>query len=223
MDWTALLEKLLNNFISIINPSWPQLILILSLVFMLVFHQNIRRMLDRAKQVGRDGVFFESAQNPPPITIIEEKDKSQHLLGGLTTLLTIKDNLQIIEQHLISQNLNDDPQKIINLLKHDLADVYFILRCERVYNIIFGTQIQLLKQLQQVVPNGLSQQSIDDHFNKISKHYDVHSNFDSNKYMFFLIQAGLVIIKDGIYHLTNFGADFLTWLQRAGLSENKPL
>lgn len=191
------------------------------LSFYVGFQKNIRHMLDRAKQLGKDGIFFESAQSAPPITILEEKDKSQQLLGSLTTLLTVKDNIQIIEQYLISQNLNDDPQKIINLLKHDLADVYFILRCERVYNIIFGTQIQLLKQLQQVVPNGLSQQSIDDHFNKISNIYDVHNNFDSNKYMFFLIQAGLVIIKDGIYHLTNFGADFLTWLQRAGLSETK--
>lgn len=219
-NWMPLKEKFFSNLVSIINPSSQQLILVLGLVFIFVFRQNIKRMLDRTKQIGKNGVIFEPAQNPPPTTILENQNKSQQILQGLTTLPTINTNLSIVDKYIASQP-TQDPQETINFLKRDLADVYFILRCERVYGIIFGSQIQLLKLLQKS-PFGLNQQAIDGYFNDAAKIYTEHGDFDSNKYMQFLIQAELIMISDDTYHITTFGSDFLTWLQRSGSSENKP-
>ncbi|QIN30663.1 hypothetical protein [Legionella longbeachae] len=211
---------MIDNLISITNPTWPQLTLILVLVFIFVFRSNISELLDRTKEIGRSGLILGPKQNPPPLTIVEQLDKSQRILEGVTSFPTVRDNLKIIDQNIASKS-TDDPNKIINDLKNDLADAFFILRCERVYYIIFGSQIRLLKKLQIAIPAGLNQIEINSYIEDLKKSIKEIGNFDTNQYMFFLLQAGLVLIVEDVYKITEYGVDFLTWLQRSGYSENK--
>lgn len=43
------LEQLVNNLISFTNPSWQQVVLILGMVFMGLFHWQIKRLIERLK------------------------------------------------------------------------------------------------------------------------------------------------------------------------------
>ncbi len=41
-------------------------------------------------------------------------------------------------------------------------------------------------------------------------------------YMNFLIQSSLIEVLEEKYIITNFGRDFIKWMNRFGITENKP-
>ena len=218
MDWLQLIKQLLTNVIGFTNPSWPQLVLILSLIFMLVFRNKIANLIDRIIKIGKDGMAFAEAKQIPPETLpinFHGNDKNNQSIPP-----TIEKNRELIK-HNLSRDTHSDHQKIVNL-SDELALVYFLLRCERVYANIFGSQIQLLVQLKNVSNIGLSTSAIEHHFNGLLKlHPDFFSGTDVNGYMSFLIQAELVIVNDNFYCITDFGKDFLMSLQKTGHTERR--
>ena len=214
-------DKLLNNIINLTNPTWPQLILLIGLLAIFIFRKNLSGLIDRAIKISPSGIDFQP-QIAPPATVTEELGKIQTTFSSITSLRTITSNQSIINQHLSNEKIVD-PTKARDYLIRELADVYFVLRCERVYYIVFGSQIQILKKLLTSQSTGLTQQDIDQHFEDIVKiHPDFFARWNNAQYMNFLIQANLVKKDNTLYKITDFGTDFLTWIQRSGYSENKP-
>lgn len=215
--WLNLGDKLLNNIINITNPSWPQL----CLIFILLFHKNISSLVDRIKHIGATGIDIDQFTRQPPAELPEEIETNYN---QLTQMKTINESIEFINSYL-NHKYQAEPESARKLLVSELANTYFNFRCQGVYNLIFGSQIRLLKDLLTNINSGLSKIQVTEYFNKIAKTYpDQFSTWNIDTYLSFLIQAKLVVLDSESYRITDFGVDFLTWLQRSGLQqENKPL
>lgn len=223
MDWMGYFDKLLNTVIALLNPTWPQAIIIIFVISLCKFTPNIRRLLDRIKRVGREGISFSEteAQPVPPTSMEEIKDKTdQFSQNNTVTITTIALTQNALKEFINKQSLNDNEK--ISLLIKELAETFFYLRCQATYNSIFGSQIQLLKKLNLYRIQGLSVSEIEKYFNDASALFpDFYAKWNSVMYLNFLHQSHLITMNRDNYCITEFGVDFLVWLQRAGVSENK--
>ena len=97
-----------------------------------------------------------------------------------------------------------------------------LLEFEQIYNLIFGTQISLLKKLNEVVGQGISEHEVQLYFSDVQEnHKEEFGIWSLDQYLNFLIERTLILFKDGAYHITNLGVEYLTWMARNGKSENK--
>jgi len=109
------------------------------------------------------------------------------------------------------------------LVKH-LAATKILLEFEQIHNLIFGTQIFLLKKLNEVGGQGKNREYVIAHFEQVKELFK--SNFvqwSFDQYMAFLLTRLLVTVDRDTYHITNLGVEYLTWMARTGRSENQPL
>lgn len=215
-----LLTSLLDNIVSWTNPSWQQAALAIVFILVYKFKRDISALIDRIKEVGRDGVKFHEEQKPVESTSpIPENTRidSESSEKKRQKLLTIQHHIQSLNQYFIGKNISACEEKNEEL-SYYVADLYFMLRCERIYAQIYGGQITILKKLAQGFE--VQKATINDFIEKNKK--DGHKWFDSwdvNKYMEFLIQSLLVEVKADQYCITNFGRDFLTWMKSTGMTE----
>jgi hypothetical protein len=110
------------------------------------------------------------------------------------------------------------------LIRH-LAGTKLLLEFEEIHSLIFGSQIHLLKQLNMSIPIGLSEYEVIAHYERVKQLFiDILAEWDSDKYLDFLYSK-LLITKneDNNIHITNLGVEYLTWIIRNGLREDKPL
>lgn len=227
MNWNYFIETsfqdVITNFISLLNPSWQQVLLSIALFFIIMFKANISDLLSKVRQISKEGVIFESQKNAPiTATPDEELKKNDRLFRGVTEIETISYNVDVIQEEL--KKVPTEQEKIRNLTNY-LAELFFILRCERVYNNIFGSQIALLEKLSKELDLGISLHKIEQYVDGIPALVAMYDGFPGNRiehYLFFLKTSLLITEKDNIFHITKFGMDFLTWLQRSSLRTDKP-
>lgn len=219
--WKEYLNTAINNLLTFLNPSWQEVILLLGVVIIIKFRKNIAGLIDRINKIGIEGIHCDPSQPSPPLTLEETKSTNETILQNITSIETIISNEKIIKDNLENKQLASEDSKIKSLTR-DLAEVYFVLRCERIYNSIFGSQIQLIKILSENRLNGVDQNHIDDYFTIVrNKDAGFYSNWNCMQYINFLLQSGVIIKQDNMYKITPFGIDFLTWLQRSGYPEKK--
>lgn len=214
-----LLETLLRNIVSITSPSMQQTILVFGVFFVLLFKKNIRNLIDRIIEVGKGGIKCNSMPEQTPVLDNVEKKLNENSQEFL--LPTIKHNISLINKY-ITENKDKFPtdKEEIEHLKYCLADITFILRCERVYQIIFGSQIRVLKKLNAGIDVSIEEINIILEENKKALPL-VFEKWDVNMYMYFLIESNLIEVIEEKYLITNFGMDFIKWMNRFGKTENK--
>jgi hypothetical protein len=114
-----------------------------------------------------------------------------------------------------------DKQVRETTLVRALAEVRLRAGHEFVYNRIFGSQISALKRL-----NEVGQATIDDtqqFFKPYSEQFpQLYSKYGFDKWAGFLESNGLIVQKDGLVEISDFGRDFLIYLTTMRLPENKP-
>ena len=205
--------------------SWPRLALILSIIIIVAYYQNIATFIDRVLKIGKDGIMLSPlSQSVVPTITFMENANFQQSIDNSSSMQTIRGYEKDINDYVsrnFDNNVEDKSKKLISAL----AIAQFEIRCTRVYFAIFGSQIELLKHLSRNSVSGLDQSSIDQYFEKIKKdHADFYEkgNWGVSQYLSFLIQSGLVSVgKNNNYQITVFGKDFLSWLQCTGTPENK--
>jgi hypothetical protein len=106
--------------------SWPVMILVLSLIFFFKFKDSISDFLRRITKVGTKNVGIE-ATSPS-----EQSEK-------------IKESLPATPLEELRRRIRENPDLIIN----DYTNLFNSLLFERAFNVIFGTQIDLLEHLSQ--------------------------------------------------------------------------
>lgn len=220
--WLNIGSKVLNNIIGYTNPTWPQLCLIIVLLFIYFFRKNISNLLDRVIHIGATGVDFQQSTINPPPDLSEEINKPKTNDSQIEQMKTIQESIQFINNYL-DEKYQNDPDKAKNLLISELATAYFNFRCQSVYNLIFGSQIQLLKSLNNNRDTGLSKAQANEHYNVIINNYPTPlSKWNIDNYLHFLTQSKLITLENESYKITHFGVDFLIWLLWSGLPDNKP-
>ncbi len=112
----------------------------------------------------------------------------------------------------------------VRVLTHHLAATQMALEFEQVYDAIFGSQIFLLKKLNEFSSVGLDPSYLEKHFDLTQKMFsDRLGDLTLERYLSFLHNRILIRMDFGKYHLTVRGVEFLLWLVRMGRSENRPL
>ena len=198
---------------------WPHITLVFGLVFIWVFKTPISTFLSKVDSVGKDGISTKAS----PEAQNENQEKN-----GAEELLAIDDSevIKEIEASIISdlheKNLEtgSDTDKV--LTRH-LAVAQLLLEYERIHGSIFGSQIFLLKRLNEVAGQGKHRGYIEEYYLSVQEHHDDLKDWEVGEYLYFLNQKSLITIIDEQYHISKKGVEYLIWLVKAGKSENRAL
>jgi hypothetical protein len=200
---------------------WPHLTFLFCLIFLLLFRGQLASLISRITSISKSGVKAESI---PEIQREKKKTEAvQELLLVIGNSIVLDDLEKRIRSELIDHGLGNDEDTIKVLIKH-FAAAKLLLEFEQIYNLIFGSQIFLLKKLNEVVGQGKSNEFVELHFQHVKELFNKElGGWSFDQYMMFLLGRLLVVNNNGIYHITNFGVEFLTWMARNGRSEARPL
>ena len=204
----------------IASIGWPQAALLFALVFIALFFRPLRSFIDRVKSFGKDGV---TTDDIPKSQIAESKTKAVEDLMRLGDSTLLKDVETAILTNLQHRGLGATGDSV-RVLTHHLAATQIALEFEQVHSVIFGSQIFLLKKLNEFSSVGLDPSYLEKHFDGVQKMFsDGLGDWTLEQYLSFLYNRTLIRMDFGKYHLTVRGAEFLLWLVRMGRSENLPL
>lgn len=211
----------MESIINLINSfGWPHVSLIFALIFIFLFKKPIREFIGRIKSVGKEGLKTESTQ----IAQVEEKRKQaveELMKFGDSNVTNELENY--IRQDLIKRGLDTDNDTAKVLIRH-LAATQLALDFEQIYNIIFGSQIFLLRRLNEVAGSGLDYEFIKNYFENVQDLFPEQlSRWTLEQYLDFLFKRTLITVKDNNYHITIKGVDFLLWLTKTARSDNRLL
>ncbi len=115
-------------------------------------------------------------------------------------------------------NITNEKNKLLN----DIAVRDIIIDYERIYNIIFGSQINLLEYLKNQ-QSGLPRREMELFFENVKKYNYIFVDWNLNNYINFLVQQKLIEPFGVSYQITPKGSSFLTYISNMGYSKNKAL
>jgi len=109
------------------------------------------------------------------------------------------------------------------LLIHSLAIAQINAWFERTYNIIYGSQISLLRKLSGFA-EGIPYKNVETHFEEAKNNFpEYYKNWTLKQYLNYLVESKFVERKGNDLLITKRGTDFLGILSITGYSENKSL
>ena len=127
-----------------------------------------------------------------------------------------------IKKDFISRGI-DITGEASSVLIHQLAVTQYLHWFERVYRIILGNQIHLLKLINEQSSKTIIKRWAVEYFGHIQNSFEDLSSWTSDDYLYFLFAEGLIIEEaDGLL-ITVKGNDFLTTMARFGYSEKRVL
>ena len=201
---------------------WPHFAFSFGVVFLLVFHAQLRALLGRITSIDKTGI---RTQPNPEIQREDPKkiEAAQELLLAIGNTVVLQDIEGRIRNELTTRQLSVEGETTKVLIKY-LAAAQVGLEFEQIQNLIFGSQIYLLKKLNQVTGQGQSLALIESHFEHVQKMFnDSFADWTLEKYLHFLFERQLIVLQDGRYHNTNLGKEYLVWMARTGRAENNAL
>ncbi len=200
---------------------WPHFAFLFALVCVFLFHSQLAGLLARITSIDKSGI---KAQGSPEAQREEKKkEAAQELLLAIGNSIVIQDIETRIRQDLESRELDTAGDTVKVLIKH-LAATKILLEFEQIHNLIFGSQIFLLKKLNEVAGQGKPEEFVAAHFEHAKALFpDSFREWTLAQYLEFLFARILVLRKDGVYHITNLGVEYLTWVVRNGRREDSPL
>lgn len=193
---------------------WPALILFLALFF----RGDMRDLLPRLRRAGRDGVEFEVA------TQKQSADPAVRTPGTLADLpgLGRTEAIAALERQLHDSLEREVPdgQRVDRLVRL-LAEARITAAFEAAYRVIFGSQIQGLRTLNER-GGAVLEGEVRKYFEEVSAKFpDVYGSFSFEEWLGFLLRQGLVE-RGAKINITPLGIDFLHFLTARQLPENKP-
>jgi len=193
--------------------AWPGAVVAIAVIFMVMFKGSISRFLDRTKRVGKDGIqAYDEAPQP-----IEKRAALNVFLEGYQSpmLLEIENR---IEEDIKNRGLSN-PEDAHRALVKSLAGTGILLEFERLYGVIFTSQIAVLLYLNGRSEIGTPKDDLTDFYadatSRFPKLYE-KSSFD--EWLAFLLRQGLIREDPEGLNITVKGREFLKWRVDAGKS-----
>jgi hypothetical protein len=216
MPNTAEITSQTSAYIEIIKIAiWPTLVFI---IFLFV-RSNIYSLIDRIKKIGHGKTTIETGQQQ-----FERKPARSgvDIALGLFKPQTVANNENNIKTQIGLDKLESDPEKIDQLLKLSVV-LSLIVRFEKLYNLIFGSQIRILQQLNSgEIEDRASLKRFYEYVERRNPEFFKTYEYDS--YLNFLISSNVIIEHpDGKIKITDLGNDFLKYLIDTGKQFNKEL
>lgn len=190
--------------------AWPAI----AIGFSFMYRNEIIGAIRRIQKAGP--VEFcppqELQNDPPKISIPTEVKEVQ---GHPRTKM-----METIEKSLLA-NLDLHPEKDkISLLVRLLAQSRLETVFERIYSLIFGSQIQGLKALNNGNASLEDAHAFFETYKKTNEEF--YSKYGFKGWFGFLVSQELVSQEGTAISITNLGKDFLVYIAVKNLSENKP-
>jgi len=200
---------------------WPHFSFFFALVFVLLFRGQLSGLISRVTSIDRSGV--KATPTPEAQREKQRTEAVQELLLAIGDSIVLRDIEGRIRRELENRGLEAEGDTVKVLIKH-LAAARILLEFEQVHNLIFGSQIFLLKKLNEVAGQGQTKEYVVVHFEQIKELFKPDlGNWSFEEYMGFLVARSLVTIDRDIFHITNLGVEYLAWMARNGRSESRPL
>lgn len=201
---------------------WPHFAFAFGTVFLLVFREQLRALLGRITSIDRTGI---KTQPNPEIQREDPKkaEVAQELLLAIGNTVVLEDIEGRIRTDLTKLELSVEGETTKVLIKY-LAAAQVGLEFEQIQNLIFGSQIYLLKKLNEVTGQGQVPALVESHFEHVQKMFsESFVDWSLENYLYFLFARQLIVFQDGRYHITHLGKEYLVWIARTGRPENRGL
>jgi len=201
--------------------TWQHLVFIFALVFIALFRQPLSDLIRRITKITKEGLTAGAA----PEAQREKTDPEAvlQLLDVVGNSIVIADLESQIKNDLVAKGLSHEGDSVKVLIRH-LAGTQLLLSFEQIHNLIFGSQIFLLKKLNEVAGQGRPLSFVAGHIDHVKTLYPAElGDWTSDQYLGFLYGRSLIIRHDDQFHITNLGVEYLTWITRNGRRENNAL
>jgi len=154
---------------------------------------------------------------------IDNEKNVQDLLDQIGNSIVISSMEESIKKELIAKGLDTTSETSIVLTRH-LAGTQLLLGFERIHKFIFGSQLNLLRELNLIAPEGFTKQEIEDYFENVKDEFtNSFSGWDIKRYLVYLFSNILLVKNENKIHITNFGQEYLSWIEENNISDRKPL
>ena len=203
--------------------TWEHLVFVFSIIFIFVFREPVSYIIRRITKIDTKGVVVGSTPEAQNEVVENTTEVVQQLLDVIGNSIVINEQEELIQSQLAAKGLpyDSDTEKI--LIKH-LAGTQILLEFERIHSLIFGSQIYLLKKLNEVSGQGRSAEFISGY---VQKTMEINSkelgDWTEKKYLKYLYNQLLIRTDNKVTQITNMGVEYLTWMVRNGVSDDKPL
>jgi len=127
---------------------------------------------------------------------------------------------RLIKADLQKRGLEHEGDTVDVLVRY-LAQSQLTVIFEEVYRLIFGSQIYILKRINE--SRALKRSVVEEHFRYTQTLFPVFADWDTDRYMLFLLGRGVVVFANEEYIITTLGMEFLAWMIRVGATEGKGL
>ncbi|MEI7604151.1 MAG: hypothetical protein WCJ19_03970 [bacterium] len=196
---------------------WP----IVAIVVVILYKENISGLIDRLRTIkGPIGIEIQAEH-----MIKAQEDASKELSD------VEREKKQVEEQNEIDETIYSLQQKSQKRKKNEpLENLYFELdqkdiqlEFERIYNLIFGSQIVLLDLIAET--KHLEYKTIETYFKNLKDTNPVFGTWTAWNYIKFLISQGLVEIEQEtkLLKITGKGLGFLQYVDECGYIRYKIL
>lgn len=199
----------------------PRLIFTFLLIFIIIFCVPIAKLISRITAINKTGIEVKSDPNMQRKE--KQQDATQELLVSFEKSAVISNVEQKVKTDLLNRKLEVSGSTNEYLI-NQLAIHVVIGEFEKTYNLIFGSQIFLLKRLNEMSDQGRTEEYIRDYFEHIKTLFP--KEFDAwtmEQYLEFMLDRCLIYKQNSTYRITDIGIEYLLWMTRNGRSENKLL
>jgi len=201
--------------------SWPHFTFLFAVLFIFLFRKPLSGLISRVTSVDKSGI--KATQTPEAQREDQKRESVQKLLLDIGNSIVLQDVEGRIRADMKERGLETDGDTIKVLIKH-FAATQILLGFEQIHNMIFGSQIFLLKKLNEVAGQGQTSDFVAKHFAHVKGLFpDYLGNWTLDQYLSFLLSRSLITTKGNVYHITNLGVEYLTWMIRNGRREDNPL
>lgn len=194
---------------------WP----LIFMIFFLTFKENIRKLIDRVQSVKGAGFHIETvAHREAKLAQTRETETSEEI--DETVKPVIKESAER------SKQASKAMSKTKKVLAQELSIKDTELDFERVYSLIFGSQLELLQILNTPRDKEMSLELVGEYYvEDVKNKFDVFDTWSLQDYLDFMYKRALIKLDDAhnTIALTPKGQDFLKFVEVRGYPTKKDL
>ena len=166
--------------------------------------------------------LFVAGQSAETVIRQTSSNDYQDLMKAGEGFQVVSENEDLIKKDLLGRGLESDSDTAKVLIRH-LAVAQSNLWFETVSHTIFGSQIQLLKHLNETRTK-VTFEFLENYFNSVRGRFAELAEWSTERYLAFLINYNLIIKHEtNLYELTVAGNEFLMIMAKSGTKDNNPL
>ena len=216
--------------------SWPVAIVAIALASVLFLRKALSDVVRRGGlRISKEGLSIDQAtaaaiadqseavSEGNVLKLDPEAERRLLQVKQVSISVTIRNQQQRIRDELIKLSLINDKDEAIDVLVQHLAVSQLFHAAERLYRLIFGSQISILRYLNLY---GASDIAAIQKFYEMAKikYPELYEKYSFDAYLTFLRSSELITTTDNYsYAITLLGKDFLQWMALEAVSDAKLL